>query len=287
MQRIWAKASAGRRIRRPAGCSSSPCSRSQAAHSRRTAGSKGAGRRSGPRASSWAAWSARSRPGTEASRSSSAAVGIVSGELVAAGGCRDHRVDQLGIALDRSAGGGQDQLRVGRGAVAVDLEDPDRDALPAQRHPLGIPEAGCGVDLAGGQRGDRVEPDRHPVHPVGVSAVGARPRSRRPLRRRAGRSPRPCVPRGRGDGAPCPRRRRAPVPTPAVAARSASRRPGRARARARSRGRGCRGSRSRCGPPRAALARRSIRPAGGSSGRSRRPDKSLVAAPRRCPSGPR
>ena len=45
------------------GCSSRPCSRSQAAHARRTGGSNGAGWRSGSRAVSWAACSARSRAG--------------------------------------------------------------------------------------------------------------------------------------------------------------------------------------------------------------------------------
>ena len=38
---------------------------------------------------------------------------------------------------------------------------------------LGVPEAGRRVDLAGGQRGDRVEADRHPLHLCRVAAVGA------------------------------------------------------------------------------------------------------------------
>ncbi len=79
------------------------------------------GRAAGAR--SCAAWSPRSSDGTAASRSSRAASGCAYGEPVAAGGRVDHRVDQVRVLVERLPRGGQDQLRVGRGAVVVDLED--------------------------------------------------------------------------------------------------------------------------------------------------------------------
>ena len=70
------------------------------------------------------------------------------GEGVAAAGGGDDGVDQVRVVVEGLAGGGEDQLGVGRGAVAVDLEDADGDALAPQGHSLGVPEAGGGVDLA-------------------------------------------------------------------------------------------------------------------------------------------
>ena len=90
-------------------------------------------------------------------------VGVRVGELVAAGRRADDRIDQIGILVDRQPRGGQNQLRVGRGAVAVDLEDPVGDAAAGEGDRLRVPEAGRGVDPAGGEGGDGIEADRDPA----------------------------------------------------------------------------------------------------------------------------
>ena len=75
-----------------------------------------------------------------------------------------------GIAAPRS------RRRETRGSAPLSLE---RDAL-------GVPERGGGVHLAGGERGDRLEADRHPVH-GGDRRHRPRAPSPAPRRRRAAR----------------------------------------------------------------------------------------------------
>ena len=99
--------------------------------------------------------------------------GVFDCEFVAAGGRFDHLVDQVRVPVDRLLGGGEDQLRIGRSPVSVDLEDVLRHAAPGEGDALGVPEPRRRIDLAGGQRRDGVEPDRDPVDLLGVTAVGA------------------------------------------------------------------------------------------------------------------
>src|SRR4051794_33907045 len=96
---------------------------------------------------------------------------LLSEGVAAAGGGYD-RVDKFGVFLQQLLRGAEDELGVGGSAELVDLEDADRDALLAQGHALGVPEAGGGGDLAGGEGGDGGEADRHLVDCGRIAAVG-------------------------------------------------------------------------------------------------------------------
>ena len=85
---------------------------------------------------------------------------------------REHR----GRARTVRRGGRHHQLRIRGRPELVDPELADRDPLLLQLHALGVPEAGRGVDLAGGEIGDRVEADRDPVDRVRIDAAGAKDR---------------------------------------------------------------------------------------------------------------